>query len=76
MSEKQLNILVAAGGTGGHLFPAMAVADEIKEQYENNFNAFFVGNKERIEGSAVPKSGYPFFDIPMSGLKANLIPEI
>jgi len=74
MSEKKINILVAAGGTGGHLFPAMAVADEIKERYNKNFNAYFVGNKERIEGNSVPKAGYPFFDIPMTGLKGKFNP--
>ena len=75
MSEKKLNILIAAGGTGGHLFPAMAVADELKEKSGNNFNAYFVGNKERIEGSSVPKAGYPFFDIPMTGLKGKFNPK-
>lgn len=75
MTDKKFNILVAAGGTGGHLFPAMAVVDEIKEQLGNNFNAFFVGNKEKIEGNSVAKAGYPFFDIPMSGLKGKFNPR-
>lgn len=72
---KQLNLLVAAGGTGGHLFPALAVAEELKSNPALDFNAFFVGNNARIEGRTVPNEGYTLTEIPMSGLKGKFNPS-
>lgn len=66
MSKEKLRILIAAGGTGGHVFPAIAIADEIKKV---NLNAefLFVGTKGKIEARVVFQRGYAFANIWISG---------
>lgn len=64
---ENIKSLIAAGGTGGHLFPAIAVAEEFKVQTGNKFEAFFVGNSERLEARIVPAQGYSFTPIPIRG---------
>ncbi len=62
-------VLVAAGGTGGHLFPAIAVAEEFARLTDNNCQVEFIGTVDRIEATIVPKHGYPFYTIPIIGLQ-------
>ncbi len=70
----KFNLLVAAGGTGGHLFPAISVVEELQNELGDDFNAVFVGNAHRIEGKKVPEAGYPFYNIPMRGFKGKFSP--
>ncbi|MDD5607220.1 MAG: undecaprenyldiphospho-muramoylpentapeptide beta-N-acetylglucosaminyltransferase [Ignavibacterium sp.] len=58
--------LFAGGGTGGHLYPAIAVANEIKK-IKPESEIIFVGTKSRIEGRVVPKLGYGFKSIWIKG---------
>jgi UDP-N-acetylglucosamine--N-acetylmuramyl-(pentapeptide) pyrophosphoryl-undecaprenol N-acetylglucosamine transferase len=60
------HILVAGGGTGGHLFPALAIADEIKK-LEPKAEFLFLGTKGKIEARVVPQRGYAFRTIWISG---------
>lgn len=64
-------ILIAAGGTGGHVYPAIAIADAIKEQ-KGTTNILFVGTKDHMEWQAVPKAGYKITDIWISGFQRRL----
>jgi UDP-N-acetylglucosamine--N-acetylmuramyl-(pentapeptide) pyrophosphoryl-undecaprenol N-acetylglucosamine transferase len=68
MSSKatQYKVLFAGGGTGGHLFPAIAVAEQIKE-LKPDTEILFVGTKSKIEGKIVPKLGYKFKSIWIKG---------
>ena len=68
MSSKvtQYKVLFAGGGTGGHLFPAIAVAEQIKE-LKPDTEILFVGTKSKIEGKIVPKLGYIFKSIWIKG---------
>lgn len=59
--------LLAGGGTGGHLYPAVAVADEIR-RIQPEAQILFVGTKSKIEGRVVPKLGYKFKSIWIRGL--------
>ncbi|MFC2103082.1 undecaprenyldiphospho-muramoylpentapeptide beta-N-acetylglucosaminyltransferase [Bacteroidota bacterium] len=59
-------ILFAAGGTGGHLFPAIAVAEEIKIM-KPECEIMFIGTKSKIEGKLVPKMGLEFKSIWIKG---------
>ena len=68
-SKKSFNALFAAGGTGGHLFPAMAVAERLRDIFKNDFHAEFVGTANRIESKAVPNAGYDFSPMPIAGFK-------
>lgn len=61
------NILVAAGGTGGHLFPALAVVEELEKFEINRNQIFFVGNPNKIEGRIVPSLGYNFLPLNITG---------
>ncbi|MFZ2324546.1 MAG: undecaprenyldiphospho-muramoylpentapeptide beta-N-acetylglucosaminyltransferase [Ignavibacteriaceae bacterium] len=65
--------LFAGGGTGGHLYPAVAVANEIKRMKPES-EILFVGTKSKIEGRVVPKLGYQFKPIWIKGFsrKFNL----
>jgi len=69
MSEKKIRALIGAGGTGGHLFPAMAVAEQLDMQTHGGFHAEFVGNPQKIESKVVPSAGYGFTPMPITGFK-------
>lgn len=66
MIEKKINLLFAAGGTGGHLFPATAVANYLREKYKDKVNCVFIGTKARIESIKVPKMGFSYYDMPIT----------
>lgn len=59
---------MAAGGTGGHLFPALAVADELRGRHPTA-EIRFVGGRRGVETRLVPSRGYPLRTLPLSGLK-------
>lgn len=62
-----LRIIFAGGGTGGHLFPAIAIAEEFK-RLQPNAEILFVGTKEKIEARVVPQYGFQFRSIWISGI--------
>lgn len=66
MSNKKINLLFAAGGTGGHLFPATAVAKYLRENYSDKVNCFFIGTEDRIESIKIPQMGFPYFAMPIT----------
>lgn len=68
---KPLSILFAAGGTGGHLFPAIAIAEEI-QKLQPECAISFVGTKGKIEERVVPQKGFAFFTIWISGFHRRL----
>ena len=61
----------AAGGTGGHIYPAIAIADELKKMNEN-IKIKFIGAKGRIEEKIVPANGYELETIEITGIKRSL----
>ena len=61
-------LLLAGGGTGGHLFPAMAVGEAWREAFGDEADLLFVGTAERIEARAVPEAGERFEAIEVSGI--------
>lgn len=63
-----MKVLIAAGGTGGHVNPALAVAGEIKKQYPDA-EICFVGTSDRIEADIVPAAGFPLKTIEISGFR-------
>ena len=50
--------IISGGGTGGHIFPAIAIADELKRRIPDA-DILFVGAKDRLEMQKVPQAGYP-----------------
>lgn len=61
-------LLVMAGGTGGHVFPAIAVARELQQQ---GWDICWLGTKDRMEAELVPKHGIPIQFIEISGIKGK-----
>lgn len=63
---KKIKVMISAGGTGGHIFPALAVANKLKEMYEN-IEIKFVGAEGKMEMQKVPAAGYPIIGLPVMG---------
>jgi UDP-N-acetylglucosamine--N-acetylmuramyl-(pentapeptide) pyrophosphoryl-undecaprenol N-acetylglucosamine transferase len=63
-----MNVLIAGGGTGGHLFPGVAIAEEIRAR-DPGAGIRFVGTRRGIEARVVPELGYDLSFIEISGLK-------
>ncbi|MFP4048073.1 MAG: UDP-N-acetylglucosamine--N-acetylmuramyl-(pentapeptide) pyrophosphoryl-undecaprenol N-acetylglucosamine transferase, partial [Bacteroidales bacterium] len=71
MGEKQKNIIISGGGTGGHVFPAIAIANALKV-IEPDINILFVGAEDRMEMEKVPEAGYEIIGLPVSGIQRKL----
>lgn len=63
-----MRILLAGGGTAGHINPAIAIANTVRE-HDKNAEIAFIGTKNGLENDLVPKAGYPIYHIEMSGLQ-------
>ena len=66
-----MKYLFAAGGTGGHINPALAVAGEIREKYPDS-EILFIGTKDKMEAVLVPKAGFDFETITISGFQRKI----
>ena len=69
-----MKILLSGGGTGGHVFPALAVAQRALAQSGENA-VLFLGNPQAIEATLVPAHGYPFVGLKCSGFAARSLPK-
>ncbi len=69
--KQSANILLSGGGTGGHIYPAIAIADELKQRWPKA-NFMFVGAIGRMEMKKVPQSGYEIKGLNITGLQRNL----
>ncbi len=65
-NNQQLNVLVSGGGTGGHIFPALSIANEVHRRHPEA-NILFVGAEGRMEMEKVPAAGYKIIGLPVSG---------
>ncbi len=69
--KQSINIILSGGGTGGHIYPAVSIANQLKEKYpEANF--LFVGAKDRMEMEKVPQAGYEIKGLWISGIQRSL----
>lgn len=66
-----MKILLSGGGTGGHVYPAVAIANELKERY-TNAEILFVGTSNGIESEIVPKNGFDIKTITVQGFKRKI----
>ena len=64
--------IISGGGTGGHIFPAVAIADEIKRR-NPEAEILFVGAEGKMEMEKVPAAGYKIVGLPIVGLKRKLV---
>lgn len=65
-SPRQLHVLISGGGTGGHIFPALSIADAVKRSYPDA-KILFVGAENRMEMKRVPAAGYDIIGLPVAG---------
>jgi UDP-N-acetylglucosamine--N-acetylmuramyl-(pentapeptide) pyrophosphoryl-undecaprenol N-acetylglucosamine transferase len=64
--KKNIRIIISGGGTGGHIFPAVSIANAIKEQHPEA-EILFVGAEGRMEMQRVPAAGYQIIGLPVAG---------
>ena len=64
-------IILSGGGTGGHIYPAIAIANELKSRYPKA-EFLFVGAKDRMEMEKVPEAGYKIKGLWISGIQRQL----
>lgn len=66
-----LRFVVAGGGTGGHIYPALAIARGLKDRYPGS-QILYIGTAHGMEADIVPKEGLPFKGIPAAGLERKI----
>ncbi|MDU3192579.1 MAG: glycosyltransferase, partial [Finegoldia magna] len=66
-----MNIIVSGGGTGGHIYPAISLIEELKKRDENN-KILYVGTEKGLESSIVPKLGIDFKTIHVRGIPRKI----
>ncbi len=64
--KKEYRIIISGGGTGGHIFPALSIADAIRSKHPNA-KILFVGANNRMEMQRVPDAGYDIVGLPIAG---------
>ena len=68
---KKLKFIVSGGGTGGHIYPAIAIANELKSRFPDA-EFLFVGTKDKMEMQKVPQAGYKIEGLWIAGLQRKL----
>ena len=75
-NNRPINVLVSGGGTGGHIFPALSIANEVRRRHPDA-NILFVGAQGRMEMEKVPAAGYKIIGLPVSGFdRKNLLRNV
>ena len=70
-----MRVLLCGGGTGGHIYPALAIADELKRRYPQ-IEILYVGTDKGLENKIVPKRGYTLKNIQAEGLPRKISPKM
>lgn len=66
-----MKVIISGGGTGGHIYPALAIASKIKDSFKDA-NILYIGTKHGLEAELIPKSGLEFKSIRVKGLPRKL----
>lgn len=67
-----MKVVITAGGTGGHIFPALALISKLKEK-DKDVEVLYIGTTNRMEKDIIPKEGIPYIGIEMKGLNRKNI---
>lgn len=70
-TEKKYRMIISGGGTGGHIYPAIAIANTLKNRLDD-IEILFVGAKGKMEMEKVPEAGYKIIGLWISGLQRSL----
>ena len=65
-------VILSGGGTGGHIYPAVAVAEALKRKHKENVEILFVGAEGKMEMEKIPALGYDIVGLPVAGLQRRL----
>ncbi|MFD1314438.1 undecaprenyldiphospho-muramoylpentapeptide beta-N-acetylglucosaminyltransferase [Namhaeicola litoreus] len=68
--KPSIKVIMSGGGTGGHIYPAISIADEIKRRYPKA-EFLFVGAKNRMEMEKVPQAGYEIIGLDVAGIQRS-----
>ncbi len=66
-----MRVIISGGGTGGHIYPALSIADALKRE-DKNTEILYIGTAAGLESNLVPKHGYPFKSIRVKGFRRKL----
>ena len=69
-----MRVIISAGGTGGHIYPALAILNKIKEK-EPNSEFLYIGTHNRMENDIVPSRGIPYESIEIYGFSKNILKD-
>lgn len=70
--QQPYRLIISGGGTGGHIFPAVAIANEFRDRHPDA-RILFVGAKGKMEMTRIPEAGYEIIGLWISGLQRNVI---
>ena len=65
-------VILSGGGTGGHIYPAVAVAEALKNKHKDNVEILFVGAEGKMEMEKIPALGYDIVGLPIAGMQRRL----
>lgn len=74
-TDRKVKIILSGGGTGGHIYPAVAVAEALKKSLGDSVELLFAGAIGKMEMEKVPALGYDIVGLPVAGLQRRLDPE-
>ena len=67
-----MKVIVSAGGTGGHIYPALAVLEKLKKETKD-LEVLYIGTKNRMESEIIPKRNIKFIGLDIYGLSKNIL---
>ncbi len=70
-----MRVIISAGGTGGHIYPALSIINKIKEN-DKNSEFLYIGTTNRMESKIIPENKIPYLGIEMQGLSKNPLKSI
>ena len=71
-NKKEKTYFITGGGTGGHIYPAVAVINSLLENGVKNENIFYLGNKKNLEYEIAQKNGYNFLNYSAKGMPRKM----
>ena len=69
---KKYRVIMSGGGTGGHFYPAVAIADELKKRYKDDIEILFVGAYGKMEMDKIPSLGWDIIGLHIAGFQRRL----
>ncbi len=69
-----MRVIIATGGSGGHIYPALALADALKEKVDAKI--LFLGSKGRMEETEIPNHGYDFIGLKLQGMNGSIFAKL